>query len=951
MDKHIKKLIIVFLCVLTAVLCAFAVAACNTKEEPYYGTYYCGYREGEEPNKIVIGKTYKDSGGEYNYDYENGVMYVNGVKVVFAENFEVHYIAEAKIWSYGNGAGSSSINVRNGYFNDSLYVLDALLVMQERYNFMSDGSYEHYKFDDDMLPDIERGTYTLNSGVLTLNQTSYTAGLLTNDQKTHRYWYISEDLDIYGGAYLKHPDKFTKMPDTPDTPDIPDMPDTPDVPDTPDTPSKPSEQKFTLSYSAGAGGRIIGSLTQSVESGKNGDSVLAVPDEGYEFIGWSDGVETAERQDTNVTEDVTATAQFGLKTYSVTYTAAAGGSITGTLSQTVEHGKNGASVLAVPDEGYVFIGWSDGVATAERQDTNVTEDVTATAQFGLKTYSVTYTAAVGGSITGTLSQTVEHGKNGASVLAVPDEGYEFIGWSDGVATAERQDTNVIEDIAVKAQFRIAIVPEAFETGDGTVNNPYMVSTVNQLANVEKYPTSHYMLQNDIVFKTVESGDYNFKPLFSDDNMFNGVFDGNGHKITNLTINNTSTFYTGLFACIGEKGAVKNLTLENVNISGTNYIGGIAGYSLGVIENCSVGGSINYLSHNGYKVFIGGIVGRMENLIGQCNTEVSITCIEAKGGTNIGGVAGYLSGGVSFNPFNISECSTTGDIVCDKTSSTVYVGGVFGYTEERIKFARLSSTGELTVTNSSGEVYCGGLAGVFGDSCDIYDSFTTGNINANGEDVSCGGFGGRIYRCTISNSYTTGNVTANGREVRCGGFGGDYGNGSNTIISNSYTAGNVTANGRGLVYCGGFIGYSSCFQDIFNSYTMGNVTANGREVYCGGFGGYIGGDDLAISSSYTVSKISVSCEGENYSGAFVGSADTFKLTNAHWLYFADSGVEYAVDYGSSMGIPSSIGAIKHTQLSDFYTLAETLNNGLEEPVWENLGENALPTFKKKAEGQN
>ena len=52
-------------------------------------------------------------------------------------------------------------------------------------------------------------------------------------------------------------------------------------------------------------------------------------------------------------------------------------------------------------------------------------------------------------------------------------------------------------------------------------------------------------------------------------------------------------------------------------------------------------------------------------------------------------------------------------------------------------------------------------------------------------------------------------------------------------------------------------------------------------------------------------------------------------------------------GSSMGIPSSIGSTKHTKISDFYTLADALNTGLETPVWENVN-GGLPTLKSKKE---
>jgi len=70
-----------------------------------------------------------------------------------------------------------------------------------------------------------------------------------------------------------------------------------------------------------------------------------------------------------------------INTYTLTYTAGAHGSITGTSPQTVNYGADGSAVTAVPATGYHFTGWSDSVATATRHDTDVTADVTVTASF------------------------------------------------------------------------------------------------------------------------------------------------------------------------------------------------------------------------------------------------------------------------------------------------------------------------------------------------------------------------------------------------------------------------------------------------------------------------------------------------------------------------------------------------------------------------------------------
>ena len=124
---------------------------------------------------------------------------------------------------------------------------------------------------------------------------------------------------------------------------------------------------------------------------------------GYHFVDWSDGVLTAARTDTNVTANVSVTANFAINTYTLTYTAGANGTITGTSPQTVNHGANGSAVTAVPNAGYHFVDWSDGVLTAARTDTNVTANVSVTANFAINTYTLTYTAGANGTISGNLT--------------------------------------------------------------------------------------------------------------------------------------------------------------------------------------------------------------------------------------------------------------------------------------------------------------------------------------------------------------------------------------------------------------------------------------------------------------------------------------------------------------------------------------------------------------------
>ena len=149
--------------------------------------------------------------------------------------------------------------------------------------------------------------------------------------------------------------------------------------------------------------------------------------------------------------------------HTITYNTTSGGSIRGATIQYVGHGGSTRPVSAIPDSGYEFAGWSDGVSSADRQETNVTSSKTITAQFETS-YILTYIAGAGGSIVGAgvsisseISQQVMPGEMSAfPVTALPDYGYKFTGWSDGLTTAQRRDKNVISDLTVTANFAKAV---------------------------------------------------------------------------------------------------------------------------------------------------------------------------------------------------------------------------------------------------------------------------------------------------------------------------------------------------------------------------------------------------------------------------------------------------------------------------------------------------------------
>jgi len=208
-----------------------------------------------------------------------------------------------------------------------------------------------------------------------------------------------------------------------------------------------TDKVYTLNYTAGLGGSISGSSTQTVAHGEDGTPVTAVPDEGYGFTKWSDDLTDNPRTDTNVTSDISVTAEFAElppDTYVLTYIAGPNGSIEGEASQTVIEGEDGSEVTAVPNEGYHFTSWSDSVTTASRTDTNVTESITVTAYFAINTYTITFKDWDDAVLK---TETVEHGSDATAPADPTREGYTFIGW-------DIDFTNVTEDLTVTAQYEI-----------------------------------------------------------------------------------------------------------------------------------------------------------------------------------------------------------------------------------------------------------------------------------------------------------------------------------------------------------------------------------------------------------------------------------------------------------------------------------------------------------------
>ena len=246
--------------------------------------------------------------------------------------------------------------------------------------------------------------------------------------------------------------------------------------------------------------------------------------------------------------------------------------------------------------------------------------------------------------------------------------------------------------------------EAEDLGYSIQNDgSYMVYNAKGLMNVAELVNGGKTDINITLTADIDLTGKGWTPIGTDyDNSYTGTFDGGGHTITGLTVT-TNDKYAGLFGYLGNfnNGAatVKNVVMEGIQITCNHrlgYAGGVAGYSWGTIENCSVSGSISG------TVSVGGVVGVQRDLpITGCSSSATV-----KGTINVGGVAGQTIFGAT-----LTACYATGNVIIEiAPTQNISGGGLVGF-NDGISLLSCYATGNVTSTGSStGYVHIGGFLG-------------------------------------------------------------------------------------------------------------------------------------------------------------------------------------------------------------------------------------------------
>ena len=242
--------------------------------------------------------------------------------------------------------------------------------------------------------------------------------------------------------------------------------------------------------------------------------------------------------------------------------------------------------------------------------------------------------------------------------------------------------------------------EAEDLGYSIQNDgSYMVYNANGLMNIAELVNGGKTDINITLDTNIDLTGKDWTPIgTSFRNKYTGTFDGGGHTIKGLTVT-TNDQFVGLFGSIGYAGTVKNVMMEDVQITSNrslDFAGGVAGYSDGTIENCSVSGSVSG------TVYVGGVVGaQWEGSITGCSSSATV-----KGTVEVGGVAGETNSSAT-----LTACYATGNVTIEINPRKNIAGGSLVGMNAGSSVLACYATGNVASTGSStGKVYIGGFLG-------------------------------------------------------------------------------------------------------------------------------------------------------------------------------------------------------------------------------------------------
>lgn len=231
------------------------------------------------------------------------------------------------------------------------------------------------------------------------------------------------------------------------------------------------------------------------------------------------------------------------------------------------------------------------------------------------------------------------------------------------------------------------------TGTGTAEGPYVIGSRDELAyfaqqvnkGVKKYAESYVKLSENI-----DLGGTSWAPIGSNRTApFKGHFDGQGHTVSGLNVDNARTYY-GFFGCLD------NATVENLILKGQVYcsapyarVGGLAGYAVGDVT------------------------------IKNCGSAVNVSAL-ARGCDGVGGLVGGYEDGIEYkwedHKMLIKESYNAGNIVCTGSDSNTTIGGLVGGNKNCVQLEDCYNAGTVYGPGVQAAGLLGNAGAQTGDNC-------------------------------------------------------------------------------------------------------------------------------------------------------------------------------------------------------------------------------------------
>ena len=355
----------------------------------------------------------------------------------------------------------------------------------------------------------------------------------------------------------------------------------------------------------------------------------------------------------------------------------------------------------------------------------------------------------------------------------------------------------------------------FACGAGTKLSPYIILTAEQLAKLSfaigasdaDYQGKYFKLGADVVLNDGDIIDdkgaliadstklHKWTPIGNSSVSFTGTFDGNGHTVSGMFINTTST-HNGLFG--NNSGTVQNVTVADSWVSGGKYTAGVVGYNTGSLKSLTNRASVT--SPTGP---VGGVVGTSEDTYGNVNLIDDVYNFGViKGMTDVGGIIGFI------DRVKLTNAQNYGLVEGEK-----YTGGIWGGANSTTVEANyLINYGNIVGKNNIGGIagYCGhyGVGSKYSAKCGIL-KFIRNEGNVRGSTYVggiAGSFGGQSL-------FVVNAASIEGSDY----VGGLFGNADFSIISSVYNVGTIS----GSKNVGGIIGYNQ--EGVTSSaYSTGKV---------------------------------------------------------------------------------------------------------------------------------